>query len=244
MDQIEFKKLLLAVAEKNNCTEYFEGENADIFSRLTEHMLKVNETFNLTGLIIPENIALLHYVDCIKVVNVFPKGAHIVDIGAGAGFPTLPLAICRPDLEIIAVDATAKRMRYVEDTAKMLGLSNVKTLTARAEDLGRRKEYREKFEYVTARAVGHLPALSELCLPLVKQGGHFVALKGKEAEAEITSAKNAINLLGARVVDTIETPLSFLDGEICERITVVIKKERATPMLYPRPYAKIHSHPL
>jgi len=159
MDKMDFRELLLSLAVKNDCTAYFEGEKANIFCRLTEHMLAVNESFNLTAIKEPSRIALLHYIDSLKGADVFSEGAKIIDIGAGAGFPSLPLAIARPDLEIIAVDSTAKRMRYVEETAKMLGLSNIKTVTARAEDLGKNKDFREKFENGLGYCMPHLNML-------------------------------------------------------------------------------------
>ncbi len=244
MDKAEFKSLLLALAEKNGCEAYFQGENAELFCRLTEHMLKVNESFNLTAIKEPSRIALLHYIDSLKGVDVFPQGANIVDIGCGAGFPSLPLAICRPDLKILAVDSTAKRVHYVEDTAKMLGLSNLTAITARAEDLGKSTEYRETFDFATARAVAALPVLCELCLPLVKVGGFFAAMKGKGAFDELSAAKRAITTLGGKLSRTLDTPLYDLAGEKYEHATVLIEKEKATPAAYPRLYTKIAKMPL
>ena len=244
MDTADFKQLLLALAEKNGCEAYFRDGRVDVFCRLTERMLKINESFNLTAIKAPEGIALLHYIDSLKGADVFAEGARVIDIGCGAGFPSLPLAICRPDLEIVAVDSTAKRVRYVAETAELLGLSNLKVITARAEELGRRKEYREAFDFVTARAVASLPVLCELCLPLVKVGGVFAAMKGKGARDEVFSAKNAIQALGGRLTESLETPLYDLSGEKYEHATVLIHKERATPNLYPRVYAKIANAPL
>ena len=244
MNTKEFKELLLSLAEKNGCKAYFEGEKADIFCRLTEHMLTVNESFNLTAIKEPSRIALLHYIDSLKGADVFPEGAKIIDIGAGAGFPSLPLAISRPDLEITAVDSTAKRMHYVEQTAKMLGLSNITTITARAEDLGKSKEFREKFDFATARAVASLPILCELCLPLVKVEGFFAAMKGKGASNEIEMAKSAIKTLGGKLTLIHETPLYDLMGEKYEHTTLLISKEKATPDVYPRLYTKIAKSPL
>jgi len=244
MDKMDFRELLLSLAVKNDCTAYFEGEKANIFCRLTEHMLAVNESFNLTAIKEPSRIALLHYIDSLKGADVFSEGAKIIDIGAGAGFPSLPLAIARPDLEIIAVDSTAKRMRYVEETAKMLGLSNIKTVTARAEDLGKNKDFREKFDFATARAVASLPVLCELCLPLVKVGGFFAAMKGRGAQDEIDLAKNAIKILGGNLSAAHETPLYDLSGEKYEHTSLLISKERQTPAVYPRLYTKIAKSPL
>ena len=244
MDKKMFRELLLSLAEKNDCMAYFEGEKADIFCRLTEHMLTVNQSFNLTAIKEPSRIALLHYIDSLKGADVFPEGVRIIDIGAGAGFPSLPLAISRPDLEIIAVDSTEKRMRYVEETAKMLGLPNVKAVTARAEELGKNRDFREKFDFATARAVASLPILCELCLPLVKVGGCFVAMKGRGACDEIEMAKNAINVLGGNLTAAHETPLYDLEGEKYEHTSLLISKERQTPTVYPRLYTKIAKSPL
>ena len=244
MDTKEFKEILFALAEKNGCGAYLQGDRADIFCRLTEHMLKVNESFNLTAIKDPMRVALLHYVDSIKGAEVFAEGAKIIDIGCGAGFPSLPLAICRPDLQIIAVDSTAKRVRYVEETAKMLGLTNLKAITARAEDLGRDKNFREEFDYATARAVASLPILCELCLPLVKIGGFFAAMKGKGASDELSAARRAIPTLGGKLEETLDTPLYDLQGEKYEHATVLIRKEKATPDTYPRVYTKIAKSPL
>lgn len=244
MDKTEFQSILFALAERNGCEAYFEGNNAELFCLLTEHMLKVNESFNLTAIKEPERIALLHYIDSLKGAEVFPQGARVVDIGCGAGFPSLPLAICRPDLEILAVDSTAKRVHYVENTAKMLGLSNLTVKVARAEDLGKSKEHREAFDLATARAVATLPILCELCLPLVKVGGCFAAMKGKGATDELAAAKRAISVLGGKLSHTLDTPLYDLAGEKYEHATVLIQKEKATPDAYPRLYTKIAKSPL
>lgn len=244
MDATEFKTQLLSLAEKNGCEALFTEERTALFCRLTEHMLKVNETFNLTAIKDPARIALLHYIDSVKGAHTIPEGASVIDVGCGAGFPSLPLAICRPDLKILAVDSTAKRVRYVEETAKMLGLSHLSTMTARAEELGKHPDFREKFDCATARAVAALPVLSELCLPFVKLGGIFAAMKGKSAKEELSSAKAAIGILGGRLHALEDTPLYDLPGERYDHATIIIQKEKRTPDAYPRLYTKIVKAPL
>ena len=244
MNVAEFKIQLLTLAERNGCKALFTEERATLFCRLTEHMLAVNESFNLTAIKEPSRIALLHYIDSLKGASVIPEGAHVIDIGCGAGFPSLPLAICRPDLEILAVDSTAKRVRYVEETAKMLGLSNIKTMAARAEELGKSADFRERFDCATARAVASLPVLCELCLPFVKIGGIFAAMKGKSVADEVAASKHAIAVLGGRLGGVEDTPLYDLSGEKHDHATVLIQKEKRTPDIYPRLYTKIAKAPL
>ncbi len=218
------------------------------FSRLTEEMLRVNEYMNLTAVTDPKQIAVKHYADCGLLSDLPGFGCTVCDVGAGGGFPTLPLAILRPDLKITAVDSTDKRMRYVEQTAGILGLSGVSVLTARGEEMGNDEKYREQFDFVTARAVAPLNILCELCLPLVKVGGQFCALKAAGGREELEEAKNAAELLGATVKELKELSLVDPFGTIPEdglkRILILFEKIAPTPKQYPRRYAKIQKKPL
>ena len=243
-DRKAFIDFFLSAAEQNGLSPLLTEMHTDMFFRLTEHMLTVNEQFNLTAIREPSRVILLHYIDSLLGAKFFPEGATVVDVGCGAGFPSLPLAIVRPDLTITALDSTAKRVTYVKDTAEMLGLSNLRTLVARAEEAAREPRYREQFDCATARAVASLPVLSELCLPFVKVGGQFVAMKGRSGKEELLAAKNAIFLLGGKVTEFIDTPIASPDGETFEHTTVLIKKTTATAAKYPRPYGKITKAPL
>lgn len=218
------------------------------FSRLTDEMLRVNGLMNLTAVIDPGEIAVKHYADCATVADLPPRGASVCDIGAGAGFPTLPLAILRPDLKITAVDSTDKRMRYVAQTAEALGLNGVSTLTVRAEELGNRPDFRESFDFVTARAVAPLKILCELCLPLVRVGGQFCALKAAGGREELEQAKQAAEILGATVKEIREfllvDPFGTISEDALKRVLIVFEKISETPEKYPRRYAKIQSKPL
>lgn len=247
MEPIEkesFKAELLLAAERNGLASLVPHEAAEKLYALTVHMLETNEKFNLTAIKEPSRIILLHYVDSLLAARHIPEGASVIDVGCGAGFPSLPLAICRPDLRITAMDATAKRVEYVRQTAELLSLTGLSVKTGRAEDLGNAPSLRERYDVATARAVAALPILSELCMPFVRTGGIFLALKGKNAEAERKEAVGAIACLGGKVTHTDETPIIGKEGETFARAAIVIEKQTKTPKAYPRPYAKILKAPL
>jgi 16S rRNA (guanine527-N7)-methyltransferase len=155
----------------------------------------------------------------------------------------LPLAIVREDIEILGLDSTAKRTNYVNESAALLGLKNLTAICARAEDAARLSDYRETFDFATARAVAELRTLTELCLPFVKIGGKMLAMKGKNAEFELKGAKKAISMLGG--ADPVCHEIKLIgEGEDFSHPVIEIKKRMKTPALYPRPYAKISKSPL
>ena len=221
-----------------------DEEKAQRLYALTSRMLEVNEHMNLTAIKDEKAIILRHYADSLAICEHIPHGASIIDVGCGAGFPTLPLAIFRPDLKITALDSTAKRIDYVNQTANLLGLDNVTAIAERAEALGNDPKYREKFDCATARAVAALPILSELCIPFVKVGGKFIAMKAQKAEAEINASLSAIKKCGAELENQISSPLISDDSPSETRIIVISKKTRHTPQEYPRHYSKISKKPL
>lgn len=225
------------------------GEVQEKFAALSSFLVSENEKMNLTAITDQEGIAVRHICDCVLAAGeaFFPVGATVADIGAGAGFPTLPLAIVRPDLHITAVDATAKRVTFIQKAASHLGLKHVTAVCARAEEMGRTQTWREQFDVVCARAVARMQVLCEWCLPLVRCGGQFVALKGPHGAEECIQADNAIKLLGggrSRVVtlylnDPFAVPMQQLERQIC-----VIQKITPTPQKYPRSNAQIMKKPL
>ncbi len=219
-------------------------EKCEKFAKLTVRMLEENEKYNLTAITEPDKIILNHYADCATLAELLPKGAKIADIGCGAGFPTLPIAILREDVKITAIDSTAKRIAYVKETAELLGLSNVEALAMRAEDGGASPEFREKFDIVTARAVAEMRILSELCLPYVKLGGRFIAMKGKNAEFELAGARKALALLGGKLTECRDVTLKNGKDEPASHPLIIISKQTKTPAAYPRAYAKISKQPL
>ncbi len=239
----DFTSTINKVFGANKLSSMLSAETLDKFYQLTVRMLEENEKYNLTAITDPDKIILNHYADCCAMAAYLKKGATVIDVGCGAGFPSLPLAIVRPDLKILAVDSTAKRINYVSETAKMLGLDNLTAAVMRAEDGGKSPEYREKFDYATARAVAEMRVLAELTLPFVKLGGQLVAMKGKNAEFELTGAKKAIATLGGR--NTTVKMISLKgDGEVLTHPLIIVEKKERTPASFPRPFAQISKKPL
>ena len=244
LNKSEFSSKLTKIFKQNSLSTYLSVEIADKLFALTERMLTENEKYNLTAITELDKIILNHYADCIKLAPMISKGARIIDVGCGAGFPTLPLAIVRPDVSITALDSTAKRVNYVAETAELLGLTNVTAITARAEDLAKQAEYREAFDYATARAVAEMRVLSELCLPFVRVGGSMIALKGKNAQFELADAKRAIAMLGGKSTSLTEVTLVSPEAEILTHPLITVAKGSKTPAAYPRPFAQISKKPL
>ncbi len=239
----DFTSKITKVFSANGLGSYLSLERIKKFYELTVRMLSENEKYNLTAITDPDKIILNHYADCVSMAAKLKKGASIIDVGCGAGFPSLPLAIVRPDLKITAMDSTAKRVNYVAETAALLGLDNLTAVTMRAEDGGKMPEYREKFDYATARAVAEMRVLCELSLPFVRVGGQMVAMKGKNAEFELSSAKKAIATLGGR--NTVCEHVSLKgDGETLTHPLIIIDKKEKTPTSFPRPFAQISKKPL
>ena len=239
----DFSSSLTKVFKANGLSSLLSMERMEQFYRLTVRMLEENEKYNLTAITDPDKIILNHYADCVTLAAKLKKNATIIDVGCGAGFPSLPLAIVRPDLKITAADSTAKRVNYVAETARMLGLDNLTAVVMRAEDGGKMPEYREKFDYATARAVAEMRILCELTLPFVRVGGQLVAMKGKNAEFELNSAKKAIATLGGRNTHCESITLTG-EGETLTHPLIIIDKKEKTPTTYPRPYAQISKKPL
>ena len=244
MEYQSFSDAFIKIFHANNMEKYVNQDNIRAFYDLTVRMLEVNEYMNLTAITEPEAVILRHYADSLTVADCIPQGARVVDIGCGAGFPTLPIAIARRDLHLLALDSTAKRIDYVAQTAKMLGLSHVEAISCRAEDgaaVG--QPLREAFDCALSRAVANLPVLCELCLPYVGVGGSFIAMKAAQAEQELECARAGISKLGGRVARVISCELVTADGNE-ERNLIVTEKIEKTPKIYPRNYAQIKKKPL
>ena len=210
------------------------------FEVYADYLIEYNKNVNLTAITEPEEIAHKHFVDCLlffKAVDV-PQGASLIDVGTGAGFPGVVLKILRPDIKLTLMDSLNKRLTFLDSLLKKLDLS-AELIHSRAED-GAKPPLRESFDFATARAVAALPTLSEYCLPYVKTGGFFVALKGAMAREEIDTAKKAIQILGGKEPCLIELQTEALGN----RGIAVIEKLSATPAKYPRSSAKISKQPL
>ena len=240
----DFVSKLIDVTDKNLITKgLVTDEKAQILEKLSSHMLEVNEHLNLTAIKDEDGVILKHLVDSSACVPFIKKGARLCDSGCGGGFPSLVIAILRGDVSVLGVDSVAKKVKYVGDTAELLGLDNVEISSRRAEELGQDKDYRESFDVVTARAVARLNVLCELCLPLLKVGGTFISMKSQTTFEEIEEAKNAISLLGGSLEDVSRYKLT--DGnEVLDRTIILIKKVKTTDKKYPRNNSQISKKPL
>ena len=215
------------------------------FDRYAELLCEWNEKMNLTGITDPYGIVIRHFVDSLTLVPYLPEGAALIDVGTGAGFPAIPAAIARPDIRVTLLDSLNKRLTFLNTVVEELSLSCI-SVHARAEDGGHKAELRENFDVATARAVAALPALCEYCIPFVKKGGAFVALKGPESDNELEAALKAAKTLGASYKTTarVQVPAVPKDGEeTFDRRLIVFEKTGNTPKQYPRPAAKIAKKP-
>lgn len=203
------------------------------FNQYQALLIEWNAHTNLTAITDAEDIQRRHFLDSLSVVLAIPMtaGLSVVDMGAGAGFPGLPLAIAFPQVHVTLMDATGKKVRFMQHVIDTLGLKNARALQFRAEDAGQDRAHRAKYDLVVARAVARLPALLEYTLPLVKLNGYFVAMKGITADEEVKSADSALNILGG-VYERTQT-LQLPDVETPHHL-VVVRKVSATPHAYPR----------
>lgn len=217
-----FKAADIAVTERQ----------AEQFRILFEFMVEYNKNVNLTSITEFDDVVMKHFIDSVlpfTMLNI-PEGASFIDVGTGAGFPSLPLLIYRPDLKATLCDSLGKRCTYLELALGKIG-ANAEVIHARGEELGRKR--REKYDFATARAVAALPILTELCLPFVKVGGDFAALKS--VNEDIGAAENSVKQLGGKLGKSLDYKLPNGDG----RRLIIIKKISQTPTKYPRSYANI-----
>jgi 16S rRNA (guanine527-N7)-methyltransferase len=208
-------------------------DQLDQFEMYFETLVEWNEKMNLTAITDKAEVYLKHFYDSITASFYFDftKPFHLCDVGAGAGFPSIPLKIVFPHIEVTIVDSLNKRISFLNHLANELKLENVHFIHDRAETFGVNPLYRENFDVVTARAVARMSVLSELCLPLVKVGGHFIAMKAAHANDELANGKKAITTLGGRLEEMFTFTLPM---EESERNILIIKKEKQTPKKYPR----------
>ncbi len=207
-----------------------------------ECLRETNAVMNLTALTDEKGVGLLHFWDSLTLLDTgLFKDKSVIDVGCGGGFPSLPLALCSNNCTVTSNDATAKKLNYVLETAQKAGIKNLKTLCGRAEELGLKKEYREKYDIAVARGVARLNVLCEWCMPFVKVGGYFVAMKGEKGREEVEEAKKAISVLGGELVDIID--IKVPEFEYLHTL-VIIKKTKNTPKDYPRRNSQIQKKPL
>ncbi|WIV12590.1 16S rRNA (guanine(527)-N(7))-methyltransferase RsmG [Proteiniborus sp. MB09-C3] len=202
-----------------------------------------NEKINITAIKDDEEIDIKHFLDSLTI---FKSGKitgnkRVIDIGTGGGFPGVPMKILEEGLEVVLLDSLNKRLKFLDEVIKGLGLQNIRTLHERAEDLGNNQEYREKFDIAVSRAVASLNILSEYCLPFVKLNGYFIAMKGSDSIEEIDEAEKAIKILGGKIEDKMDVKIP--QSDIIHSL-LIIKKISHTPTKYPRQSGKIKKNPL
>ena len=242
MDFTEFESLLADNCQKNR-VEPPTKEQIDLFWRFTDHLLNVNAVTNLTAIRSVPDIIVKHYVDSLTVASLIPENQRVLDLGCGPGFPSIPLAIYRPDLTIVGLDSTDKKIRFVNESAQLLGLTNLKGVSGRAEDAKIRKEL-QTFDIVVSRAVSRLNILDELCIPYLRVCGKLIAMKGAKGEEELSEAQKGIGILGGKAKKAHNFFLIDQDGNKEARCLIEIEKIKETPAAYPRAYATIQKKPL
>jgi len=208
------------------------GRELVAFATYERELLDWNTRVNLTAIEDPADVQVKHFADSLAVVGVLPLGGlRLLDVGAGAGFPGVPIRLVRPEIDLTLLDATGKKTAFLSHLVRTLGLERVQVLTGRAEDLGQRPDEREAYDVVVARAVASLRVLAELCLPLARVGGMVIAQKKAGADDEVNDAGRAISILGGRLRPIVRYRLPDLADE---RWLVVVEKVRPTPRAYPR----------
>lgn len=231
------KNRLCSLAKENGII--LDDTALDRFDTYAELLVEWNGKMNLTAITEPEEIEVKHFLDCLMLPKYFNLDyiQTVIDVGAGAGFPSVPLLIYKPDLCLTMMDAINKRLTFLDTAVHVLGLE-AQLIHERAEVAGQDENYREKFDLATARAVAPMNVLAEYCLPFVKVGGYFVALKGSNDDTQ--EAKNAIATLGGEIVDNISYKLNGTEP----RSIVIVKKISQTPTQFPRKSKKISTKPL
>ena len=215
-------------------------EGVPVLMRYADMLVEKNKVMNLTAITEPADIATLHFLDCAALLKLADfKNKTVADIGTGAGFPGMPLRIVEPTIRLTLLDSLNKRIDFLKEVCADLGLTDVACIHGRAEEFA--ADHRESFDIVTSRAVANLQMLSELCLPLVRVGGHFLSMKSVDSEQELNDAKNAIKTLGGQVEKVFDYVIS---GTSVTHRLIFIKKIKETPKKYPRMFAKIKKNPL
>ena len=219
-----------------------EIENSEIFDSFADFLYTENQKMDLTAIKEKDDIYIKHFLDSLSPLKfgLIKENAKVIDVGCGAGFPSLPIYFARRDISLTCLDSLNKRIDFINRFALKENLP-IEALSARAEELAKKEEYRQKYDHALSRAVASLPVLCELCLPFVKVGGTFIALKGPAAKEEAEKASNAITLLGGKLKEII--PCGF-EGDMSGHCMVVIEKIKNTHISYPRRYNRISKNPL
>lgn len=229
MELEEFTKIFNNYLEKLNLT--LTEEQIEKFYNYMNLLIEWNKKINLTAIIEPKDIILKHFIDSLTIIKYIKEGETIIDVGTGAGFPGIPLKIAREDLKITLADSLNKRINFLNEVINKLDLKNIETIHTRAEELGKNKKYREKFDIATSRAVANMSTLSEYLIPFIKVEGKCICMKSSDIDTELENAKKAINILGCEIEskDKFNLPNSDLG-----RSGIILRKVKNTPSKFPR----------
>ncbi len=234
------KRAMKTVDLIENYENLIRGENLEKFAQFRALLLEYNEKYNLTTILEEEDMFYKHFLDSVLGERFFKKGASVAEVGSGAGFPSIPLKIIRPDLSFTLLESVGKKCEFLSVVVDKLGLQNVYIYNIRAEDAAKDSKHREKYDHTTARAVARMNTLSEYCLPFVKVGGTFIAYKSGETE-EIYEAESAYKTLGGKLGLCEKYALPNGYGE---RTLAIVEKKKPTPPRYPRGQGKERKQPL
>lgn len=229
MELEEFTKIFNNYLEKLNLA--LTEEQIEKFYNYMNLLIEWNKKINLTAIVEPKDIILKHFIDSLTIEKYIKKGETIIDVGTGAGFPGIPLKIAREDLKITLADSLNKRINFLNEVINKLDLKNIETIHTRAEELGKNKKYREKFDIATSRAVANMSTLSEYLIPFIKVKGRCICMKSSDIDTELENAKKAINILGCKIEskDKFDLPNSDLG-----RSVIILRKVKNTPSKFPR----------
>jgi len=221
----------------------FEDSYYEDFDTYRELLVQWNEHMNLTGITEKNEVYIKHFLDSIGTFlsKQIPKGASVIDVGTGAGFPGLPIKVFDRSIELTLLDSLNKRINFLKEVSDQIGLENVEFVHGRAEDFGKDADYREKYDVAVSRAVANLAVLCEYCMPFVKIGGYFIALKSKSFKEELDQAQKAIETFGGVVREVVMVPLPGVD---IEHTLILIEKVSETPTKYPRKAGKPTKNPI
>ena len=229
MEEIEFYKYLDQQARKIDIM--LSEEQLQKFYKYMKLLLEWNEKINLTAIIEPKEIILKHFIDSLSIIKYIKNKNSLVDVGTGAGFPGIPIKIVLPEIKVILIDSLNKRITFLNEVISQLDLKYIEAVHSRVEDFARNKEYREKFDVATARAVAQLPIILEYLIPLTKVKGNIICMKGNKIDEEIKKSKKAISVLGGNLE---KKDNFYLPDTDIERNIIIVNKVEKTSSKYPR----------
>lgn len=225
----EFSELMIEYGKEINMV--FVEEQLQKFYQYMNLLIEWNEKINLTAIVEPKEIILKHFIDSLTIIKHIEQNKTVIDIGTGAGFPGIPIKIMREDIDVVLLDSLNKRINFLNEVIKELKLKNINTVHARIEEYAKNKQFREKYDIATSRAVANLTTLSEYMLPMIAVKGMAICMKGPEVNEEISKSKNSIKLLGGEISKMEEFTLPKSDNK---RNLILVKKIKQTPSKYPR----------